>query len=509
MSDINRVLRSDVVRCTTWGILQSASRGRERFSDVRRGGDALPEDIYCRIHLPHTFSNRGFEWQSYGVTSFARLRDIFGVAEDDFKRSFELPAVGEAEISERFTEGRSGSFFYYTTDGRFLVKTLTKSECNHLRRHLPAWLAHFSAFPQSLLTRFCGLHAIRLSPEQRWFYFCVMESVFAGIPASLTIEEKYDLKGSWAGRRAIKNPNVLPEEYGHTMKDGDLREPLDVGPHMARRLCAQLLRDARFLSTQNIMDYSLLVGVHRLKADGSVDDGEAAAAMARSSRERLNLLGLNRQRLLRTGEEPISALSASLAPPTSKTWNRGGSASRRLVGDLAVLASAGPDDDRDLRSLRSTAMSDRDRASSVALSGTGQDEFGGREGQGDVLRAQLDDEDEAEASKIDAEAEEAVENIIGFSLRSKLPQRPWHAEAVVPQQRLEAGGLGEAATTRRYPPRIFVVGVIDVLQRYDWLKKLERWVKIVFRGKDPAGISACPPDEYLQRFVARMAEIFV
>ena len=43
---------------------------------------------------------------------------------------------------EKFTEGRSGSFFYFTHDSRYMVKTVTQSELSLLRHILPQYIAH-------------------------------------------------------------------------------------------------------------------------------------------------------------------------------------------------------------------------------------------------------------------------------------------------------------------------------------------------------------------------------
>jgi len=50
---------------------------------------------------------------------------------------------------------------------------------------------------------------------------------------------------------------------GEVKKDNDVRAPLLLVPGDAVRLGASLRRDAAFLSSQRVMDYSLLVGVSK------------------------------------------------------------------------------------------------------------------------------------------------------------------------------------------------------------------------------------------------------
>ena len=52
-------------------------------------------------------------------------------------------------------------------------------------------------------------------------------------------------------------------------------------------------------------------------------------------------------------------------------------------------------------------------------------------------------------------------------------------------------------------PGVYYIGLIDVLQTWDWKKKLERFLKIYILRSDPDGISALPPDPYSQRFFRR------
>ena len=299
--------------------MDAIGRARQWQSAVTRAAQPPAEDTLCRIHLPRTFSTRGFDSFSYGVHTFAKLRQLYNIPEEAYEASFMHPATGRSEVVERFTEGKSGSFFYFTDDRRFLVKTVTRGECEFLRRCLPQWAEHFQQHPASLLTRFCGLHAIRLSSEQRWLYFCVMESVFAGgeTPAGagagadtgadanadadaiadadadndpdpyadldageLEVVERFDLKGSWV-RRSTLAPGVSACGLRSTLKDGDLMRAFVLRSAAQRRaLQRQMHTDASFLAELGIMDYSLLVGV--VHVDGKRETRADAAASAES-----------------------------------------------------------------------------------------------------------------------------------------------------------------------------------------------------------------------------------
>lgn len=76
----------------------------------------------------------------------------------------------------------------------------------------------------------------------------------------LTIEEKYDIKGSLYKRK-------LPEhkiKSGEAMKDENFLERqirIKLLKREAVKLLHQVQKDVEFLGSQNVMDYSMLIGI--------------------------------------------------------------------------------------------------------------------------------------------------------------------------------------------------------------------------------------------------------
>jgi hypothetical protein len=52
-------------------------------------------------------------------------------------------------------------------------------------------------------------------------------------------------------------------------------------------------------------------------------------------------------------------------------------------------------------------------------------------------------------------------------------------------------------------PGSYYVGIIDILQSWNWAKITERFFKIYIQRLDPDGISAMHPDPYAERFFER------
>lgn len=162
-------------------------------------------------------------------------------------------------LSELGSPGKSGSFFYFSRDYRFIIKTIHHSEHAFLLGILPQYYVHIKKNPQTLLSRFYGLHRVKL-PRGRKIHFVIMNNLF---PPHKDIHETYDLKGSTLGRLypedlARKNPRAVLKDVNWI----DRRRVLELGPEKRALVTEQLRRDKEFLKSVNVMDYSLLVGIH-------------------------------------------------------------------------------------------------------------------------------------------------------------------------------------------------------------------------------------------------------
>lgn len=194
------------------------------------------------------------KFYEYFPQSFATLRnDAFDTPPELFIRSF--PADCDT-LEERFSEGASGSLFFFTADMKFIVKTITKSELNTLKSIFESYFKHLLRHrTKSLVTRFYGLYAIELYSSLQ--FFVIMENIFWN-PENIPVHIRYDLKGSWIDRWS-ENPNPLKG----VMKDNDLHSSFHLEPSRAEKILCQALMDCSFLCSHGIMDYSLLLGVHQ------------------------------------------------------------------------------------------------------------------------------------------------------------------------------------------------------------------------------------------------------
>ena len=203
---------------------------------------------------------------------FNNIRLYLGFDKEDFIASIspqdfitELMISNQTIFEELCSTGRSGSLFYYTRDGKFIVKTIKRDEYKFIKQILPDYFRHLKANPLSLLPKFLGCYVLtrKIKKKREKIYFIVMINVFA---TSKHIHIRYDLKGSRIGRRVLtgKGDAEILAKGDLALKDLDLekrKEKIYIG-EKTDILLKQIKNDADFLCKIGTNDYSLLLGIH-------------------------------------------------------------------------------------------------------------------------------------------------------------------------------------------------------------------------------------------------------
>ncbi|KAJ3339364.1 Phosphatidylinositol-4-phosphate 5-kinase [Entophlyctis luteolus] len=199
MYDMLTGIRISVGRC-------SAKPKRDVADDDFVAAHKLAFDVNGTELTPK--SGYDFKFKDYAPWIFRLIRECFHVDAQDYLQSL----TGKYVLSELGSPGKSGSFFYFSQDYRFIIKTISKAEHVFCRRILRSYYEvsrvrksvlqshvlrkHVKANPDTLLSRILGLHRVK-QPGNRKIHFVVMGNVF---PASKDMHETYDLKGSLVGR---------------------------------------------------------------------------------------------------------------------------------------------------------------------------------------------------------------------------------------------------------------------------------------------------------------------
>jgi len=250
---------------------------KEKFSIIPRMANIFDSEVSKRVTMTRFID--------YAPLVFHRIRTSFGINSDDYLKSVgpeqllgNMVLGNLSSLSELSSEGKSGAFFYYTSDGKYMMKTVAPKEQQLLKRMLKRYYDHITRNNGTLVCRFLGLHCLRvrkvskgrLDADKR-LHFVVMANMFN---APFEIHRRFDLKGSWVGR-LTKEAHLADASVA--LKDVDFQqanESINVGPDVKEKLMKQIESDSAFLRDNNIIDYSLLLGIHDVGAVRSEDSEE-------------------------------------------------------------------------------------------------------------------------------------------------------------------------------------------------------------------------------------------
>lgn len=241
-----------------------------------------------KLHLlpdQQRFTRKNYKFRSYAPAIFERIRRFYGITANDYIKSLGMETImrslmiGEfSSLIGLYSSGKSGSFFYYSLDGKYMIKTMSRDEYLFFRRDILAeYYFHIMKNPNTLITRFFGFHKIIYNRRGNGVYFVVMGNVFNN---SFEVHSRYDLKGSTYGRYTDPNANRTVAR-----KDLDFNQQekkLYVGLERKRALMRQIEKDCDLFMTMKIIDYSLLAGLHKLSAPLVVEKHNGLVPLAES-----------------------------------------------------------------------------------------------------------------------------------------------------------------------------------------------------------------------------------
>ena len=99
--------------------------------------------------------------------------------------------------------GASGSFFFFSYDRRFIVKTMNDSELKLIQRILPNLHKHLKKNPNSLLSRIYGVYTVKMKGYEKANLILMGNTLRFDNEAD--VSRIYDLKGSKFSR-FVKDP---------------------------------------------------------------------------------------------------------------------------------------------------------------------------------------------------------------------------------------------------------------------------------------------------------------
>jgi len=210
----------------------------------------FPVPPHGSAYSPHTCLDEEFEIEEMAPTLFAEVRKVTGINSHEF---FESVCRTDFEFISFGTNSKSGEFFFFSHDEKYLLKTTTEIEAKTLVEMLPQYLDRLRGEPRTMLGRYLGLYRLHFEDTSRLFF--IMRAV---TNHQNEISRVYDIKGSVHNRTAkpgdsIGKDNNFWEEMGET---------LSIPLPMASEIAEVHRVDVAFLQEFRIMDFSLLLQIH-------------------------------------------------------------------------------------------------------------------------------------------------------------------------------------------------------------------------------------------------------
>ena len=139
----------------------------------------------------------------YSPEIFEQIRKMDGVSCGNLSEILQPESnINQVLENAQNKGGQGGSFFYYTPDGRYIIKSLKKGEKQVL---LGKFLQdYYRNLKKSLLSRIYGIFKIKVG-SRNGTSVMVMGSI---VPPEATVIGKFDIKGSKSGRRTSIRKNI-------------------------------------------------------------------------------------------------------------------------------------------------------------------------------------------------------------------------------------------------------------------------------------------------------------
>lgn len=260
---------------TSQDYMDKLSRFRDRVKASTKtqaeakGNQMSPEpDVVEQILLGDTATHMKYQFQGgpskmqckiFFAESFDAIRQRCGVADrfvESLSRCLKWDSKG----------GKTKSMFLRTLDERFVIKSLSTVETQAFLRFAPDYFDYMSKclfhnLP-SAIAKILGVYQVAIKDPVTGVdlncFLQVMENVFYEGPSN----RMFDLKGSMRNRKAHSTGQENEVLLDENLLDYLSQAPVYVRNHSHNFLASSISNDTLFCSKQNVMDYSLIVGLY-------------------------------------------------------------------------------------------------------------------------------------------------------------------------------------------------------------------------------------------------------
>ena len=140
----------------------------------------------------------GAKITAHATSIFQRMRAMDNISFEQISKSLHPRTNRDQIFKTGEAAGASGSFFFFSHDRRFIVKTMTGTELELLVKILPSLHKHFKKNPTSLLSRIYGVYTVEMQDYEKVNLILMGNTL--RFDDSQDITRIYDLKGSTFSR---------------------------------------------------------------------------------------------------------------------------------------------------------------------------------------------------------------------------------------------------------------------------------------------------------------------
>lgn len=85
-----------------------------------------------------------------------------GITPEMIKQSLSTEMNHKSVFKAKESAGKSGSFFFFSFDRKFIIKTMNSSEKKVFIDSLPSYMQHLKQNPKSLIARIYGIFTVEM-----------------------------------------------------------------------------------------------------------------------------------------------------------------------------------------------------------------------------------------------------------------------------------------------------------------------------------------------------------
>ena len=150
----------------------------------------------------------------YAPAIFEAIRKMDDISDAMIQKSLNPEVNRQQVFKAKESAGKSGSFFFFSYDKQFLIKTMNDNEMDVFVKALPEYFTHLMQNPDSLLARIYGIFTVVMEDLTPVHILLMSNAAQTG----KEIMHVFDLKGSIINRE-VKSSQITPSS---TLKDVNL-----------------------------------------------------------------------------------------------------------------------------------------------------------------------------------------------------------------------------------------------------------------------------------------------